>query len=79
MKDKNKARFREVFDFIKTLLLALIFVVFIRLFIMSPFSVKGSSMEPSFYEDEYLIVDEISYRFFWNNLIGTINMRVQEC
>jgi len=23
--------------------------------------------------------DEISYRFFWNNLIGTINMRVQEC
>jgi signal peptidase I len=38
-------------------------VIIIRFFIISPFSVKGESMQPSFYEGEYLIVDEISYRF----------------
>jgi len=53
----------EVVEFIKTLAVALIFMLCIRFYIIQPFSVKGSSMEPSFYEGEYLIVDEISYRF----------------
>ncbi|TAL19972.1 signal peptidase I, partial [Patescibacteria group bacterium] len=28
-----------------------------------PFYVKGASMEPNFYDREYLVIDEISYRF----------------
>ncbi len=35
----------------------------IRYFLIQPFYVKGASMEPSFYDQEYLIIDEISYRF----------------
>ncbi len=35
----------------------------IRYFLIQPFYVKGASMEPTFYDQEYLIIDEISYRF----------------
>jgi signal peptidase I len=56
-----------VLDFIKelliTFLLALIVVIPIRAFLFQPFLVKGQSMEPSFYTGDYLIVDEITYRF----------------
>ena len=63
MENKFKNFLGDLFDFLKTLVFSLLLVVFIRFFIISPFSVKGKSMEPSFYEGEYLIVDEISYRF----------------
>lgn len=42
---------------------AFIFAFIIRTYIAQPFFVKGESMEPNFLEKEYLIVDEISYRF----------------
>ncbi len=35
----------------------------IRLFFAEPFLVSGSSMEPTFETGDYLIVDELSYRF----------------
>lgn len=43
--------------------IVLVFVVPIRLFVAQPFIVNGSSMEPTFASNEYLIIDEISYRF----------------
>jgi len=56
-----------IFDFIKeilvTFLLALLIVIPIRAFLFQPFLVKGQSMEPSFYSGDYLIVDELTYRF----------------
>lgn len=38
-------------------------IIPIRYFLIQPFFVKGASMEPNFHDQEYLIVDEISYRF----------------
>jgi signal peptidase I len=38
-------------------------IVPIRYFLIQPFYVKGASMEPNFYDHEYLIIDELSYRF----------------
>ena len=35
----------------------------IRLFLAQPFVVEGESMHPTFEDGDYLIVDEISYRF----------------
>lgn len=35
----------------------------IRYFLIKPFYVKGASMEPNFYDHEYLVIDEITYRF----------------
>lgn len=50
-------------DLIKFSLVALLIVVPIRLYIAQPFIVSGDSMVPTFENGEYLIVDEISYRF----------------
>ncbi len=52
--------FGEIF---KIVVIALVIVVPIRYFIFQPFFVRGQSMEPSFYNGDYLIIDEISYRF----------------
>lgn len=35
----------------------------IRLFLVQPFFVRGQSMEPMFSDGDYLVIDEISYRF----------------
>lgn len=43
--------------------IALAIVLPIRFFIAQPFIVDGSSMDPTFATNQYLIVDEISYRF----------------
>ena len=52
-----------VWEISKIIALALIIVLPIRLFLFQPFIVRGSSMEPNFHTRDYLIVDEISYRF----------------
>src|SRR3990167_10435890 len=52
-----------VFDFLETIVVALSVFVVIYLFIVQPHEVKGSSMEPSFQNNEYIITDKISYRF----------------
>lgn len=52
-----------VFELIKIVVVSLVIIIPIRYFLIQPFYVKGASMEPSFYDHEYLIIDEISYRF----------------
>ena len=47
----------------KIIIIALIIVIPIRYFLFQPFIVRGASMEPSFHSGDYLIIDEISYRF----------------
>jgi signal peptidase I len=55
--------FREVWDIVRILLISLAIVVPIRYFIVQPFVVRGASMEPNFTDQEYLVVDEVSYLF----------------
>lgn len=50
-------------ELIKLVLLSLLIVVPFRLYIAQPFIVDGASMDPTFETGDYLIVDEISYRF----------------
>tara|TARA_B100000745_G_scaffold283015_1_gene216723 strand:+ start:3802 stop:4449 length:648 start_codon:yes stop_codon:yes gene_type:complete len=50
-------------EIVQFALIALIIVIPIRWFIAQPFIVSGSSMENTFQSGEYLIVDQISYRF----------------
>lgn len=58
---------RKILDFIfeisKTVILALLIVLPIRLFLFQPFLVQGISMEPNFLSNDYLIVEEVSKRF----------------
>lgn len=53
---------REVWDVVKALLVSLAIVLPIRVYIAQPFVVRGASMEPTFDDRDYLIVDQISYR-----------------
>ena len=50
-------------DIVKTVLIVGFFVLFFRFFIIQPYYILGSSMEPDYHNGEYLFVDEISYRF----------------
>ena len=50
-------------ELVKFALLALLIVIPVRIFIAQPFIVSGSSMDPTFQNGEYLIVDQITYRF----------------
>jgi len=52
-----------VFDLVKIAAIAFIIVWPIHKFIFQPFYVVGPSMEPNFYDKEYLIIEEVSYRF----------------
>jgi len=50
-------------EIVRFTIVALIIVVPIRMYIAQPFIVQGASMEPTFETGEYLIVDQVTYRF----------------
>lgn len=50
-------------ELIKYAALALLIVVPFRIFIAQPYVVSGSSMDPTFKDGDYLIVDQLSKRF----------------
>lgn len=52
-----------IFEVVKVVVVSLAIIMPIRLWVVQPFYVDGPSMEPNFYDKEYLIIDEISYRF----------------
>lgn len=52
-----------VYELIQVVAISLAIIIPVRYFLVQPFYVKGASMEPSFYDQEYLIIDEITYRF----------------
>ncbi len=52
-----------IWEVVKFFILAVIVVAPIRFFIAQPFIVQGASMDPTFATGQYLIIDEISYRF----------------
>ena len=58
--DKSFSLFWEI---LKSIIIALIIVIPIRYFLFQPFLVRGASMEPNFQNNDYLIIDMISYRF----------------
>lgn len=54
---------RFVIELAEVVIISLAIILPIRYFLVQPFYVKGASMEPTFDDHEYLIIDEISYRF----------------
>jgi len=55
--------FLFIWEILKIVFIALVIVIPIRYFLFQPFIVKGQSMEPNFENSNYLIVDELSFRF----------------
>ena len=60
--DPNKKFVGIILEVFQVLVISIAIIVPVRLFLIQPFSVQGASMEPNFFDHEYLIVDEISYR-----------------
>src|SRR3989344_9651125 len=52
-----------IWETIRFIAISLLVVFAIRYFVAQPFIVSGDSMVPTFENGEYLIVDELSYRF----------------
>ena len=57
----EERRGSAVWEFIKVVVISVVIVLPIRTYIAQPFIVSGASMEPNFYNGEYLIVDELTY------------------
>lgn len=57
-----KGMFVFLWDFFKVIIIALAIILPVRYFIFQPYIVSGSSMEPNFSNNQYLIVNEIGYR-----------------
>lgn len=51
------------FELSKIALILVLFGVLIHLFLLTIFVVDGESMEPNFFDKEYLLIDRVSYYF----------------
>jgi len=58
-----KRIFSFVWETAKIVLIALVIIIPIRYYLIQPFFVRGASMEPNFSNGQYLVIDELSYRF----------------
>lgn len=65
--EDKKGGTREVWSFVwetvKIIIISLVIILPIRYYLVQPFFVKGASMEDNFHDGDYLLIDEISYRF----------------
>jgi signal peptidase I len=64
---------REFIGFLREIIIIFIIVIMIRTFVITPFRINGTSMETSYHDREYIIVDKFSYL----NLPITYNEGVQ--
>jgi signal peptidase I len=51
-----------VLEMVQVLAVSLAIIIPVRWFLIQPFYVQGASMEPNFFDHEYLIIDELTYR-----------------
>ena len=52
---------RFVWELVKIIIISIALILPIRTFLIQPFYVQGASMYPNFIQNDYLLVDEISY------------------
>jgi signal peptidase I len=61
-----------IWDLIKTAIIVAAIAFFIRFFLVEPFIVQGSSMEPNFHNLDYLLVEKVSEHFKDNYPRGSV-------
>jgi len=61
-KTEMKSALSTIYEIIKTVTFVLLAAFLIRYFLIQPFVVEGQSMEPNFHNQEYLIVEKVSYK-----------------
>jgi len=58
-----KKVFIFIWEVVKIVVISLAIIIPIRYYLIQPFFVRGASMEPNFDNGQYLVINEISYRF----------------
>lgn len=76
--ERREGFFSFIWEVFKITVLALVIILPIRYYVAQPFLVKGASMEPNFEDGNYLIIDEISYRFYQPQRGETVVFRSPE-
>jgi len=61
--ERDERREHPLMEIARFAIIAILIVIPIRTFIAQPFIVSGASMEQTFHNGEYLIVDQVSYYF----------------
>lgn len=59
--NQNKTLGQSLWELARFVIIALLIVIPVRVFVMEPFVVSGSSMFPTFENGDYLLVDKVSY------------------
>jgi signal peptidase I len=59
--DREQNGWLFIWDLVKVVVIALVIIIPIRFYVIQPFIVSGSSMEPTFENGQYLIVNELDY------------------
>lgn len=52
-----------IFEVVQIFVIAAAIIIPVRYFLVQPFIVKGASMEGSYFDGEYLVIDELTPRF----------------
>lgn len=63
MEEESQEKKSSLWEFVRSIIIALLIVIPIRAWVAQPFIVRGNSMVPNFHHGEYLIIDELSYHF----------------
>ncbi len=50
-----------MFSYIQSIILTIALAFLLRFYVIQPFIVEGSSMEPNFHDREYIVIDKASY------------------
>lgn len=58
-----KSFFFAAWEILEVVIIAVLVVLGVRALLVQPFLVSGSSMEPTFQNGDYILINEISYRF----------------
>src|ERR1700722_2725728 len=62
-KPKKRSTWTGAWEFLRFAIVVIVVVVIVRVFIAQLFVVSGTSMVPTFQNSNYLIIDELTYRF----------------
>lgn len=69
LKDE-KSKMQEFIEFFRDLIVILIIVMIIRTFLIAPFQISWSSMEASYHDKEFIIVNKFSYANMLSIYVG---------
>ncbi len=58
-----KKLFTFIWETFKIVIISLTIIIPVRYYLIQPFFVRGASMEPNFDNGQYLVINEIGYRF----------------